>query len=272
MGRLRYTCWVLMLIALVSSSINAENEVDSLSAHSDFRWQVGEELFYKVKYSFLTVGTLRFNVLSKDTLRGRPVYHCRMHMKSAGIPFVNFDDIFDSYIDEAMYSHRLESWEKEGDHILHTIYDMNYKDSTIYMKMTREFKDDTIAVLDSTTKLIANTQDGLSLLFFARANVRKKISEDVMVFSYNVYRKTFINFTGGLKEVKARGKKVPGYYLDGKMKFVGIAGLKEGFKGWFSAEPQHVPLHAKMKVIVGSVRLNLEEWKNWPADTLLQKK
>ena len=272
MSKICYNCWLLILIALVSFSANAQDAANSISTYQDFRWQIGEELLYKVKYSFLTVGSLRFQVLNKDTLRGRPVYHCRMHMKSSGIPFVNFDDIFDSYIDEGMYSHRLESWEKESDHILHTLYDMNYNDSTIYMTMYREFEKDTVAVLDSTTKLIDKTQDGLSLLFFARANVRKKISEDVMVFSYNVYRKTFINFTGELKEIKAKGKKVPGYYLDGKMKFVGIAGLKDGFKGWFSAEPQHVPLHAKMKVIVGSVRLNLEEWKNWPADTLLQKK
>ncbi len=246
-----YKIMLLFLFLLVSFTASAKETNHTKSSHPGFRWQIGEELLYKVKYSFLTVGTLRFQILKKDTLRGRPVYHCRMHMKSSGIPFVNFDDTYDSYIDEDVYSHRLETWEKEGDHILHTVYDMNYLDSTITMKMDREFEKDTVAVLDSTTHLTGKTQDGLSLLFYARANVQKKHPEDVTVFSYNVYRQTFINFTGDLDEVKINGKKLEGYYVDGKMKFVGIAGLKEGFKGWFSQEPQHVPLHAKMKVIVG---------------------
>ena len=69
--------------------------------------------------------------------------------------------------------------------------------------------------------------------------------------------------------MKAKGKKVDGYYVDGKMKFVGIAGVKEDFKGWFSQDGQSVPLHAKMKAFVGSVRLNLEWWKNWSGDDIL---
>ena len=89
------------------------------------------------------------------------------------------------------------------------------------------------------------------------------------VFTFFEHQDTFINFTGEKEDVKARGKKVEGYYLDGKMKFVGIAGVKDDFKGWFSQDPQGVPLHAKMKAIVGSVKLNLQWWKNWGGDSIL---
>lgn len=260
---------VWVFLALVSTGLAARDATFPKTPATKFKWQVGEELFYKVKYSFLTVGTLRFQILKRDTLHGRPVYLCRMHIKSSGIPFINFDDIYESYIDENVYSHQLQSWEQQSDHILYTRYDMNYRDGKIYMFMEKRFETDTVTVLDSTVALTEPVQDGLSLLFYARANVEKKQGEDVTVFSFNEYRQTFINFTGKLEEVKSRGKDVMGYYLDGKMKFVGIAGLKEDFKGWFSPEAQHVPLHAKMKVIVGSVRLNLEEWKNWPGDSIL---
>ena len=238
---------------------------------SDFKWQVGEELFYKVRYAFFTVGTLHFEVLKKDTLRGRNVYHCRMLMKSnTAVPFVpNIEDTYESLIDEEFYSHIFWSFEKQKDHWLVTRYDMDYEREQIHILMEKQFPADTVVVKDSTVAVTQKVQDGLSLLFYARANAKKKAQENVPVFTFFEHRDTFINFSGELDEVKARGKDVDGFYLDGKMKFVGIAGVKDDFKGWFSQDEQSVPLHAKMKAIVGSVRLNLEWWKNWSGDHVL---
>ncbi len=67
-----------------------------------------------------------------------------------------------------------------------------------------------------------------------RVQIPKKRTEDVLYSRSLEYRNTLINFTGETEEVKARGKKVDGFYLDGKMKFVGIAGVSDDFKGWFS--------------------------------------
>lgn len=239
-----------------------------------FKWQVGEELFYKVRYSFLTVGSLHFWVLEKDTLRGRPVYHCKLHMKSSpAIPFVNMDDYYESYIDEDVYSHIFWAYEKQKDHQLVTRYDMDYDAGIIKIRIEKQYSADSVVVLlDSTAALNGKVQDGLSLLFYARAEVKKNGPRDVPVFAFNKHRDTFINFTGRTEEVKAKGAKVEGYYLDGKMKFVGIAGIKEDFKGWFSPDPQSVPLHAKMKAFLGSVGLNLHWWKNWSGDTVLGDK
>jgi len=235
-----------------------------------FQWQVGEELFYKVKYSFLSVGSLHFWVLEKDTLRGRPVYHCKLHMKSSpAIPFVSMDDYYESYIDEDVYSHIFWSYEKQKDHQLMTRYDTDYDAGVIKIRIEKQFAGDTVVVLDSAAAINGKVQDGLSLLFYARAEVKKNNPRDVAVFAFNRLRDTFINFTGRTEEVKAKGAKVEGYYLDGKMKFVGIAGIKEDFKGWFSPDAQSVPLHAKMKAFLGSVRLNLHWWKNWSGDTVL---
>jgi len=61
---------------------------------------------------------------------------------------------------------------------------------------------------------------------------------------------------------------VRGYYLDGRLRFVGIAGIKEDFKGWFSTDGQKVPLKAYMKAFIGSVKIELEDWKNWNGDRI----
>jgi hypothetical protein len=48
--------------------------------------------------------------------------------------------------------------------------------------------------------------------------------------------------------------------FDGRADFVGIFGLTGGFSGWFSNDEAAVPIIAKMKVILGSIRLELVKW------------
>ena len=260
-----FVLYSVIFTILAGNSLSAKGDLKEPSMElPPFQWRVGEELKYKVKYSFLTVGMLHFVIMGKEVFRGRNVYRCKMNIKSnSSIPFVDIDDTYISLIDEKVFSHRSEAWEKQSDHMLYTLYDFNYDAKKIFIYCEKHFEKDTVVVIDSTTAIDQPVQDGFSLLFYARANVEKVDTADVTVFSFGDYRRTNINFTGGLDDVKAKGQKVYGYYLDGKMKFVGIAGLKEDFEGWFAQDAQRVPLRAKMKAFLGSVRLNLEWWKDW---------
>lgn len=230
-----------------------------------FQWQVGEELFYKVKYTFFTVGDLYFQVKKADTVRGNPVFHCHMHMKSnSRIPFVNIDDTYDSMIDaDEFYSHEFWAYEQQKDHVLYTHYDFDYDAGEVRIIEKKLFESDTVQTLDSTAVLDVRVQDGLSLLFFARANSATSNRQDVNVFAFNKLSQTFINFSGKQEEVSVKDSKVDGWFLDGKMKFVGIAGIKEDFKGWFAPGPQKVPVEAHMKAFLGSVKLFIDDWNNW---------
>jgi hypothetical protein len=85
MKRISFFLIMVFLVCVVSISSLANDP-----APTEFKWQVGEELYYKVKYAFLTVGSLYIQVLGKDTVHNRPVYHCRLEMKSTpAIPFVH---------------------------------------------------------------------------------------------------------------------------------------------------------------------------------------
>jgi hypothetical protein len=48
--------------------------------------------------------------------------------------------------------------------------------------------------------------------------------------------------------------------LDGKTDFVSVYGLTGDFEGWFSNDEARVPILAKMKVILGSVTIELMAW------------
>ncbi len=268
MKRYKTIFWIFFFLCVWAQSSYADDKNDS-----QFKWAVGEELFYKVKYTFLTIGSLHIQVIDKDTLRDHPVYYCKLRIRSSdAIPFVDIDDTYESYIDEDVYAHAFIAYEKQRDYWLYTRYDMLYDSSKIKIRVERHFRNDTTVTIDSTAALPTKVQDGLSLLFYARARAKNDRSDDVPVFAFNELKATGINFKGKREEVKVKGEKVNGYYLDGKMKFVGIAGIKEDFEGWFSPEPQSVPVFAKMKAFIGSVKINLEWWRNWDGETVLGKK
>jgi len=96
---------------------------------SSFRWVVGEELTYKVKWTFIKLGELKLKILKKDTLNDRPVYHCRINVDSRpGLPFITIHDVWESYIDSAyFYSHQFNAYERDGSDLYYTTYKYDLK-------------------------------------------------------------------------------------------------------------------------------------------------
>lgn len=236
-------------------------------------WQVGEFLHYDVKWSLFYLGSLKLTVLEADTVHGRLVYHCRINIDSnPDLPFVKLHDIYESYIDaQQVYSHIFISYERKGDYTIYTRYDFDYDQGQVIIHIENQYPGHSETVLDSIVKIPDRVQDSLSLLYYARAMVKNNTRIAVPVFAYNQLDTTIIRFTGSQKQINVLGKKTSGFYLDGRLKFVGIAGVKEGFRGWFSLDPQRVPLKAYMKAFVGSVRIVLKNWKHWPGGNLFIK-
>lgn len=258
----RYIKIILFLLILQSpfSFIRAQRIEPNL------KLRVGEQLIYKVKYSFLTLGSLKFEILGKDTIDDRPVYDCILYIDSnPSLPFVKIHDVYESYIDEDIYSRRFKAWERESGYVLYTQYDMDYEKREVHIVEKKITETDTIMAADSIAVLDTprKVQDGLSILFFARAMAKANRPMSAPVFAFNELKYTFINFTGKREKVEVDDEKYKAYYLDGYLKFVGIAGVKEGFKGWFSPDAQSVPLQAHMEAFIGHVTLQLESHKNW---------
>ena len=74
---------------------------------------------------------------------------------------------------------------------------------------------------------------------------------------------TYIDFTGERTSVEVDAIEYPVDVIgfEGEANFVGIFGLTGGFEGWFSNDEARVPILAKMKVIIGSVTIELMKWK-----------
>jgi hypothetical protein len=49
-------------------------------------------------------------------------------------------------------------------------------------------------------------------------------------------------------------------HFEGRADFEGIFGMTGDFEGWFSNDEARVPILAKMKVIIGNIRIELTKW------------
>jgi hypothetical protein len=227
-------------------------------------FQVGEELTYEVGYLLVKLGTIVSRVTGIDTVKGKVYYRTECLMRSyKGVPLVTLWTKFQSTVDQSLGSVSFSAKER-------------YKDTTYkYIHYTYPKNRDVVFVSErignkpvpsnyDTLKLDGvRWQDGLSLLFYARAFALQRFTDRVPVLIYRTKATTTINF--GVKEEKqeidAVNYPIRTMKLDGETGFTGIFGLTGGFEGWFSKDWAAVPIYAKMHVIIGSVSVELISWK-----------
>ena len=106
-------------------------------------------------------------------------------------------------------------------------------------------------------------QDGLSLFYFARAKLHSRGTLSIPTVVSEAKGITTIDFREERvhEEIDAVKYPIDLIHFEGEAGFVGIFGLTGGFEGWFSNDAACVPVLAKMKVLIGSVRIELVRWK-----------
>jgi hypothetical protein len=230
-----------------------------------FKWNVGEELTYKVTWTFIKLGELKLKVIKKDTLNNRPVYHCQINVDSKpGLPFITIHDTWESFVDSAeFFSHQFIAYEKEGSHLIYSHYRYHMNEKQIEMKVEKHHDSTKEVLFDSLVTVSSEIHDGLSMLYLARGYVKKNHNVNLNLVINTKFVTTDINFEGIRKEIDYNLQKLNCFFVDGRLKFVGVAGIKDDFKGWFSPDPQSIPIRAKLKAFIGSVGIELIRWKNW---------
>ena len=235
-----------------------------VSDEQPVRWSVGEELVYKVKWSFLRLGTIRAQISDTVSIDGQRAYHIRLFVDSnPTLFFVSHHAVYETFFDDTLKVFLFRCDEKIEGVTYHTTYRIDHANSRVHIDMTDE-KDPTNQIID-TTSFHGKLHDGTSLLYYARAHVHNTKMDTLRYMDDGKVELAIIDFQGPKGSVKIGSLEapVPAYYLEGHVMGGGIAGLKGDFKGWFARDGQRPPLKAKMKVFVGSVTLELESWKRW---------
>jgi len=228
------------------------------------RWRVGEELTYKVKWSFVRLGTLR--AVISDTLRmnNEKVYHIHMFVDSnPTLFFVSHHAVYETYFTDDMKVLLFKGNEKIDGIKYDGEYRYDYSDSLVHCIFTNEKEPS--RQIQRTIRFHGRIFDGASLLYYARANVGYSKIDTLHYIDDGKDELAILQFMGskGSIKIRAHDKSIKSSYLVGRILGNGIAGLHGEFEGWFAEEMPSPPLIAKMKVFIGSVIVELESWKGW---------
>jgi hypothetical protein len=227
-------------------------------------FSVREELVYEVSYMGIGLGTVTSRVVAIDTGKGRYLLKAECLIRSyKGVPFVTLNTVFQSTMDRYCSSVSFASRDAMEDTTHKYVqYEYTPRRDALYVferlgNKALDYKYDTLS-LDGL-----RWQDGLSLLFYARAHARQRFKDKVPVLMYKDKSTADIHF-GIEREAMDIDKvdyEIKTVKLEGESKFTGIFGLTGDFEGWFSDDYAAVPIYAKMHVIIGSIRLELIRWK-----------
>jgi hypothetical protein len=235
--------------------------------------EVGEELRYVVSYAFIKIGEVKIKVKDKHVVNGKEVYEVAAYIDSyPGLPFVDLHQIYESRLMKNYFPSFFRGLVKHKDHTSYTEYHFIYEDNKIEVKKGRYDPDE--VWVDSVLTAEKEYQDGLSLFFYARMNsgVEKSVSVPCFVNEEKVY--TDITFYKKVTpvEIDAVNYDIACVRLDGRTDFVSIFGLTGYFEGWFTNDEASIPVVARMKVIIGNIKLELVEWKrkDWQPPKFIQ--
>lgn len=257
-------------IFILLGPVNAFNPVEARPASavmfelpaSNSIFLPGEELQYNVSYSVFDIGLVKMSIIDSAYRNGVKVFKGKAYLDSySGLPFVDLHQVFFSEMDEEAFSqffiaHNTGKPQKM-DYVKYTYeYPKN--------KFKYEFGTDPGGVITKSGEgvLTERNLDGLTLFYYARLNYlqTKKVSVPVLV-NEKTY-KTHFNFMNKLGEQDIDAVKYPveTVEFDGTSEFTGVFGLTGYFRGFFSNDEAGVPIVAKMKVILGSVHIELIKW------------
>ena len=264
-----FTCIALCCLAVMGSGIPSDSlprqAVASSPVVESRMLEVGEELEYKVSYSFFTIGTIRTQVLGKELRSGRTVYKTRALIDSNPSLswLVDLHIQFYSEMDGGVYSHFWIQDDSSKTEVNFRRFLFNYDNNKAYLEIGKKLPSGERRVDSTVTIPITDQcQDGLSLYFYAREHVHEESQVRVPTLIDNKQVYTYINFMNRHEDadIDALDYPVDVVAFDGKADYVGIFGLTGGFRGWFSNDQARIPIVARMNVILGSIKIQLQKW------------
>jgi hypothetical protein len=228
--------------------------------------QVGEELEYSVHYSFFNIGTIHFKVTDKEEQNGRVIYHAYSFMDSNPSLswLVDLHVRFYSEMDQDAFTYRWLSEDSTRERISYRKMRFDYDAHKMYYEWGEKLKTNEYRKTgERTIDITGHSEDGLTLFYYARYHTGEKKKSKIPTFIDTNAVTTDINF--GIdhleEDIDAVNYPIDVVKLDGRADFVGVFGLTGGFEGVFSNDGASIPITARLKVILGSVKVELKKWK-----------
>jgi hypothetical protein len=226
----------------------------------------GEDLLYEVSWWAIKIGQIRIKVMESKVSGDTISYTAAAFIDSYNLPFVDLHSVTSTRMDSTLYCSFAKAVERRGEKwwVLKHYPEPHKKRIIIENVWQREMDGQPLGVSQFDTLVLGGlVQDGLSILYFARANAHSHKMIRVPTIVYRTLGSTLLTFENRKTnvEIEALDAPVSVTHFDGKAEFEGIFGLTGNFEGWVSDDEASVPIKAKLGVILGSVNIELKEWK-----------
>lgn len=259
---------IVLILLLAPLSAGDGQEPKSTGKNISGVMMPGEELVYEVSWTFFKLGKIRVLALPPPADNPAVVYSSIAYSDSYTLPFVNFHAISTSEMDSTLFSEGASLYEKKDDRWYRQLYfftpsTRTYVTEHAFVKDPQSQQPLQPMTYDTLQLTYDRFQDGTSILYFARAYVHTQRAIAVPILVRGKAGKTnfYLPAERTKEKIDAVDYPIRVVELEGKAEFEGIFGLTGDFTGWFSDDEAAVPIKAKMKVILGSITLELIEWK-----------
>ncbi len=232
--------------------------------HAVAVFQPGEELQYKVKWQFIRLGTLTLRTDSDSALPEGRRYRITLSVESN--PQLQFVWIRESNV----------SWMNAVDLSTDSFLGRHRNGEDI-VEVRQRYDPQTRTAFCSKKDLNAGTMlyqdtlpnsprfvDGAALVFAARVLSRSVGEVIIPTMVDGVIHNTILDFGEAIEPlgIGAWDQDIRTRRYSGRAEWTGAtaAGLSGEFTGWLSDDDAAVPIRAEMKILLGSVVLELERW------------
>jgi hypothetical protein len=254
----------LLMIMMLPSSTFSDDRTQRVYS---FSYLDDEELVYDVSWSGIKIGTIGLRTLPVPEFSEAGKHKAVAYIDSrSGLPFVDIHMVAYTEMDSSFNSLSSYSYEKQDGAWLKVLYRYYLSEKKIIVEEasqeTLDSSPQNYFVRDTLHIVKTPIQDGISLVFLARhlLQIRDLISYPTVsneklgeTLFYPLRSHSKVNINAWEKPIDVVG-------LSGKMKLEGILGLSGDFKGWFSNDTAAIPITAEMKVVLGSVKIELKQW------------
>ncbi len=245
---------LISFLALLYFSFGFSQKLDNI--------QSGEVLNYRIHYGILNAGTASLTTV-KTTYQGQPHFYVKGVGKTTGAvrAFFKVDDLYESYIN---YNNGLPSFYvrnvSEGSYRQHYETVFNHSNQTLTLTDKKDKKNGSKVI-----KSVRGIQDMLSAFYYLRSfdqgdlkpgdviNLNVWIDDEMFPFRLKVT---------GTENLKTKFGTVNCLRIIPSVMSGRVFKDKEGVTLWVTNDSNHVPVSIKAELAVGSLKADLDSYKN----------
>ena len=248
--RIPYLVMVMVLIPLTGISQFTQELLNEKP------FKPGEKLNYVVKFGPIVGGSASL-LLKQEMLNNIPVYHSVAQAKTVGVTekLYGVKDVFESYFDiHSGLPYKLIRDVKEGTYKKHEEAVFNRQRNSVYSLR-----------LDTVIQVSPDILDMVSLLYFIRSINYNKVKPGDVIRTVTFFDDEIFPFDiryKGKEEVKTKFGKIRCHRFDPVVEPGRMFESEDDMQIWLSDDKNVIPIKVRFDLLVGSLRMELDEFAN----------